>query len=193
MLFRSVGGSVFYACQKDNNELQTNTMSSFEKNLKDNSVFENLTAEENQLYEEFRLVLCEGLISFNESVRPYFDESTSFDGFCNNLEVNRDEIMPMGMELLRLSYQCLSRNYSEEYIFGHYTGKGMYEVLKYTIDNPDSDGREIFATESASDREPCKWWQIGCHFRNAWNWVKENWETIAKIATFVKDIIIAFK
>ena len=112
-----IGAGVFYACQKDH---LSETISKQTKS--------------NEFFNELRQYLCDGLIIFKESLRPYYEQAGDYNEFCDLLDVNQDNMTATGKNLLQLGYKCLEREYSDEYIREYYTGKWMgQEISPITI------------------------------------------------------------
>ena len=105
---------VFYGCKKDN---------VIEPSSKNQKTYYN------PIHEEMRQHFCYGLILFKESLRPYYEQTQNYKEFCNSLSVDRQHIQPIGKGLLRLAYECLKKDYSDEYIKQYYTGKWMAEMF----------------------------------------------------------------
>ncbi len=172
----AMGTTIFFGCEKENNKINNNLKT-------------DLKIQKSENYQEqVRFYLCEGLISFKQSLEPYYSQSTSYEGFINLLEVNEEETSELGNNLLMLAYNCLNNGHSDEYIHNHYTGKYMAEVAIYLMNNPDSDGSELFATTAVDGGNyPCKWWQLFCHINQFVEWL--NSEKVQKAIQTIKEIL----
>ena len=168
----AVGAGIFWACQKENKEENRN----IETNLKVQKTIDYETQVHNYL--------CDGLISFKESLSPYYSNSTSYENFIDLLEVDEQATSQLGNNLLMLAWDCLSNGYSNQYIYDHYTGKYMADVASYLIDNPNSDGSELFSTTSSGGSYPCKWYQLGCHINQLIAWFNSD-----PVQEFIRNVI----
>ena len=160
ILFASV------SCNKEE-EIDSTTNS---ETLYKSIAVENTTDE--KLYEELKPYLAEALISFNLSVSEFYNEGMEFNEFIDALDVNTEKSDSVGLDLLNAAFYCLENQIDDEMITNEYNGKEMYFVLVWSMNNPDSDGAELFGTTSMKTNTPCaKWWYVGCHLKNAWNWI----------------------
>lgn len=133
-----------------------------------------------------------GTVSFINSVRFVYTSGMSLAGFKENLIglQNINTIPAVGNELLDKAFQLLSSNASVSEIKAQGTAafaKATLFVLEYAKANNLSIGSNqvsaiLFGGNEAGLREDdgggCKWWQIGCHLDNIWDWIIGNPKTV---------------
>ena len=147
---------IFYGCKKDP-LLKTS--------------YQSPMAYSNPVFGQMRGYLCEGLINFKESLRPYYEQSQNYNDFCNLLNVNRQNMNPAGKGLLRIGYECLKNNYSDEYIQQYYTGKWLAEICidENTIEYIEANnmGEYLFGVSNCDINNPlCDYTVLSCVLQN---------------------------
>jgi hypothetical protein len=151
----------------------------------------------------FQTELENGVVSFVNTVKGVYDGSdlvtfkTKLIGAKNIKTITKE-----GDALLNEAYALIAKGANEAEI----KKEGLKEfaaatsfVLDYIQKNqiaPDSKvsfvvlfgGDEAGLNESGLEvaGKPCKWWQIGCHLSNAWDWIVKNQNTLKTIAEIVK-------
>lgn len=158
-------------------------------------------AQEGKFSEEYltnegvRLELAKGFISFNESVEGVYKESESLEDFKKKLcGSGLEKITLVGEKLLDKSYKTLKEGTTKESILKDYNGKEMADVTAFLLLNKcNSNEADIFGgspnssdTDASTSRQ-CRWYQIGCHLENFWNWIT-NTKNLEKIYKAVKII-----
>lgn len=107
----------------------------FENNNQEN--INNLTKSEEITQEDVQLKLAETLINFNNVVKQFYDGSNSYESFSEKFceGAPKDKLTPAGDSILRLSYYCLTQNFSDEYILKNFRGGSeVVSLLMFTIE-----------------------------------------------------------
>ena len=149
-----------------------------------------------------------GMVSFVESVHPIYEKGMDSNDFTNALigEKNARNITQEGKNLLDKAFVYLDRESSTEEILKVDTGVEMASALlfvkKYNYEKKSEDGDFVLFGNTTGDTFPsddilstsrkCKWYQIGCHLSNIWNWLVENHETVLAVLTTISTIIGMF-
>lgn len=150
--------------------------------------------------EEVRIELAKGFISFNQSVESVFKESESLEDFKKKLcGSGLDKITSVGDKLLDKSYKTLKEGTTKESILKEYKGKEMAEVATFLLVN-NVDDAYIFGGSPNSDKSSevaareCRWYQVGCHLGNFWNWLTSpgNLDKVKKVLEILYYITYIF-
>jgi hypothetical protein len=136
--------------------------------------------EVNYLKSEFR----QGMANFVEGVKPFYRKGMSLDEFKAALVgENIKDITNEGNELVKKAYEYLvgSTSYSEieKGDSGKEIAAAFVYVKKYNIINKTQDGdAKLFGgsvdndfAKSVSSKRKCRWYQVGCHLSNVWDWL----------------------
>ncbi len=140
---------------------------------------------------ELHRATIEGMVSFVESVRPFYEEGDSYEQFKLkvligsgdvNLRTALPTLPPQGEAMLKKAYGYLSSNASSRNIALQDDGKTFADAylytLKYERDNSKSSisgnialfGGNKSQLENnpleSQTRKKCKWYQLFCHLGN---------------------------
>lgn len=149
--------------------------------------------------------LEKGAVSFVKSVSPAYSKGMDVKSFKTKLigEKNVATITKEGDALLNEAYNLLSKNASEDVIkkealkeFAAVTSLALQYAKDGKINLEDKDGYvPIFGNDESGlgdlgqSVEGCKWYQLGCHLSDLWDWIGRNKETIIKVLNLIADII----
>ncbi|MBF6607141.1 MAG: hypothetical protein ITG00_00190 [Flavobacterium sp.] len=142
--------------------------------------------------DQIRTEYAKGMISFVESVRPVYTAGMSFKDFKSKLSVDDTDLTPEGSQLLLSSYTFLANKTSQREILEKGDVRPLMNaslfVINYNKDRGTNVGEQIlFGIENSTylpageKARKCKWYQIGCHLSNIFNWIVENAETITSV------------
>ena len=148
----------------------------------------NVGAQESELSKEqisnVEKELRNGMNSFVKSVQPYYKKGMSFSSFKFAL-VGRGtkSTTKEGDALLNKAYDYLVKRTSSEEILSSDSGKEIAAALvfvhKNNVQNKSSNGDLVLFGNPTGDTYPeslskvdgCRWYQIGCHLSNVWEWL----------------------
>ena len=166
--------------------------------------------------------LINGMVSFVESVRPFYVKGDTYQSFKYKVLVGDQTtaiktalpttpaITPQGEAMLKKAYVYLSKGYSATQIAKVDNGKTIGEALVYTYNDQKNNSKSsalnadvaLFGgNQSALDNNPitksqkrtCKWYQIACHAENVINWISGHSENIIAAAQTIATILSFFK
>lgn len=170
----------------------------FENNNQENRNI--LTKSEEITNEDVQLKLAETLINFNNVVKQFYDGSNSYESFSEKFceGAPKEKLSPAGDSFLRLSYYCLSHNFSDEYILENFRGGSqIVSLLMFMVNNPDSDLTEFFGLYQSDFSGKCPFWdgfkQLCVTIKDAcvsaYNWVVKHWGFVRASIVTVGGII----
>ena len=149
-----------------------------------------------------------GMVSFVDGVKPIYREGMNLETFTSKLvgDNHARNMTPEGRALLDKAFEYLSKGASPNDILKTDTGSEIASALlfvkthNYKNKTEDGDlvlfgnttGEDFPSDSQLNERRRCKWYQIGCHLSNIWNWLVENHETILEVLTTVAAIIALF-
>ena len=141
--------------------------------------------------EKVQVELENGVVSFVNAVRPAYVQGMTLDKFKVTLvgKSNALNITKEGSNLLNKAFALVSSNSSDAEIkkqgIKEFAAVAKY-VLEYNKANnltlKDDKGSAVVFGGNADElnqtlttgKAGCKWYQIGCHLTNLWNWINEN-------------------
>lgn len=149
--------------------------------------------------------LRKGMASFVDGVRSIHTKGMSYEEFRIKLVGNdlSKNVTKEGNDLLNKAFDYVSSGTSSKEIINSGSVKeiaaAVFFVREYNDKNRSSHGDAVlfgsvkggddFPENSAmSAKRNCKWYQIGCHLSNIWDWIKENWETVIAILTAIGNL-----
>lgn len=149
--------------------------------------------------------LRKGMASFVDGVRSIHSKGMSYEEFKIKLVGNdlSKNVTKEGDDLLNKAFAYLKEGTSSNEIIKNDSAREMAAavlfVRNYNDKNRTMDGDAVlfgsvkggddFPENSAmSAKRDCKWYQLGCHLSNIWNWIKENWETVIAILTAIGNL-----
>jgi len=127
-----------------------------------------------------------GMASFVESVKPIYTSGMSYTSFRFALiGTNSKNITKEGNALLNKAYTYIVNSKSSDYIIINDSGKeiavALFYIKKYDLKNKSSNGDLVlfgntkgktFPGDSLLNKQrECRWYQLGCHLSNAWDWL----------------------
>jgi len=135
--------------------------------------------------EEARVNAAKVLINFKSTLVADFNKSRTFEDFIKNVTgpYNPTTIPAEGKDLLRVTYDYLSRRTSDKEILTTYSGKEIANAFRFLKNNPEKDESQLFGFvvngktnlggkggpsvnfEIFESEYPCKWYQIRCHLQ----------------------------
>ncbi|WP_330444396.1 hypothetical protein [Flavobacterium sp. C4GT6] len=157
------------------------------------------------------------MISFVEGVTPYYHEGMTFNDFKWSLDPasGLEKIKAEGSDLLKKSFSILNKESSIEDATGIEIMRATEAMIQHNIDlghktidevDLDKDSFWLFGLDPNSVQEDtsflkkkgCKWYQIGCHISNVWEWLSStangggasNGVTLAAVVTIVSGILV---
>lgn len=166
----------------------------------------NVFAQDYTDSKTLQVELEKGAVSFVKSVSPAYSKGIDVKSFKTKLigEKNITTITKEADALLNEAYNLLSKNAPEDVIKKEATKEFAAVtvfVLKYAQDNKlkldDNSGYiaafggdESGLSDLGQSVEGCKWYQVGCHLSNLWDWMGRNKETLLKIAELIIKIFL---
>jgi|SRR5690554_3306105 len=159
--------------------------------------------------EEARVYAAKTVINFKNSLKSTFDNSRDFEDFIRNSTgpYNPTTIPNEGRELLRVAYDFLSENKSDNAIISTYSGKEIANAFAFLQKNPTYEESQLFGFKTGEMKSSgkggpnadfelalsfeddsmggCRWWQIRCHFQEVLGP-----ELGDKLLTFLVNVII---
>ena len=146
-----------------------------------------------------------GMATFVESVKPIYKPGMSYMSFRSSLiGINSKDITNEGEALLNKAFTYIVNSRSSDYIVINDSGKeiavALFYIKKYDIEHKSSNGDLVLFGNTTGKPFPsdiilnkqrkCRWYQVGCHLSNAWNWlVNGGMEEITDIVTGFVSII----
>jgi len=127
-----------------------------------------------------------GMASFVESVKPIYTSGMSYNSFKKNLiGTSVKNITSEGDALLNKAYTYLVNSKSSSFIINNDSGKeiavALFYTKKYNIEKKSSNGDLVLFGNLTGKSFPgdtllnkqreCRWYQVGCHVANAWDWL----------------------
>lgn len=149
------------------------------------------------------------MISFVNGISEFYNNGDSYNDLKNELDpvdglVN---MHPAANDLLYAAYEHLSTNGNDNNL----TGEEMINAFQVMVANAEANGAKTVSdmdmeAESINlwgsdvenlSKKDCKWYQIGCHLSNFWNWLNSkpgnggqtNLQMIASILSVVGVIL----
>lgn len=131
---------------------------------------------------EFR----KGMASFVESVKPIYTSGMSYNSFKSSLiGTSVKNITGEGEALLNKAYTYLVNSRSSNFIIKNDSGKeiavALFYTKKYNLEKKSTNGDLVlfgnltgnsFPGDSLLNKQrECRWYQVGCHLANAWDWL----------------------
>ena len=149
------------------------------------------------------------MISFVDGISEFYKSGDSYNDLKNELDPvdGLENMDPAADDLLYAAYTHLSTNASDSDL----TGEEMIRAFEVMVANAEANGAKTVSemdleAESVNlwgsdvenlSKKDCKWYQIGCHLSNFWNWLNSkpgnggqtNLQMIASILTIVGVIL----
>jgi len=129
------------------------------------------------------------MVKFVNGVREHYTEGMSYSQLKNTLDPsnNLTSITQEGDDLLFEAYTNIANNVNDNDIKGQKMAAALNYILTNNLDSEITDISDVdfesgslllfglddsYTTMSSSGS--CKWYQIGCHLSNFWNWLNSD-------------------
>ncbi len=125
-------------------------------------------------------------INFTKEIKAFYSPGMSYSDLKSELDPtgHLSNITPVGDALLHEAYANIVENVREEDMNGLKMAEALHYILKLQLNagvvkvedvNFEKGSKELFGLnqsyETTARSQPCKWYQIGCHLSNFWNWL----------------------
>lgn len=134
--------------------------------------------------------LIDGMVSFVESVRPFYSKGDTYQQFKLKVLIGNEvsaktalpTLPPEGEAMLKKAYEYLSKGYSSATIASKDNGKTIGNATVFMYNYQKENARSSISADVAlfggnqtalennplaeASRKKCKWWQLLCHLQN---------------------------
>lgn len=178
-------GSFFISCNRDLNydeiaptidsSLAEGTLSQFARGSGESAIDTVYVVDETR----------NAMISFTNGIKAYYEEGMSYSDLKYALDPADSlvDITTKGDALLFEAYSNIANNVSEEDVDGIKITEALQFILQNSLDQGYTNTKEVDfesgskilfgldANYGLAAKGGCKWYQIGCHLSNLWNWL----------------------
>ncbi|WP_124979562.1 hypothetical protein [Nonlabens xiamenensis] len=143
-----------------------------------------------------------GMASFVDALKPYYEEGMNEEAFVENLlgrqEVN--DIPAEGKALLKKGFYYLEKGVASKDIIDTDPGKEMAAAVIFLRFNSNKSDKDLFGLDEnefiqnnlykdSKMKKKCRWYQIGCHLQNLFDFLDRNWDIIVRVVVFLIEIL----
>lgn len=162
--------------------------------------------------------LIDAMISFVESVRPFYTEGDTYQQFKLKVLIGNQTsaartalptLPPEGEAMLKKAYEYLSNRLTDRGIAEQDDGKTIGEALLFTYNYQKDNSKSSISADVAlfggnqlaldnnplaeSSRKKCKWWQVICHLENVINWINDHGDDVIEAIGIIVSVLNAIK
>ena len=162
--------------------------------------------------------LIDGMISFVESVRPFYTTGDTYQQFKLKVLIGNQTtaartalptLPPEGEAMLKKAYEYLSNGLTNRGIAGKDNGKTIGEALLFTYNYQKDNSKSSISADVAlfggnqlalennplaeTSKRRCKWWQVICHLENVINWINDHGDDVIEAVGIIVSILNAIK